>query len=611
MEAGTIIDNRYQIVRPLGEGGMANVYQAFDTYLKRDVTLKMIRLAIQNNPEALLRFQKEAKAATALINDHIVQLYDAGEADGCPYLVMEYVDGMDLKAYTKSHFPIPYQEVVDIMEQVLDAVTAAHQAGIIHRDLKPQNILIDQKGHVKITDFGIALAQKRTGRQQGQEPIIGSIHYLAPELTRGQSASQKSDIYSLGVILYELLTNKLPYQGDSADRIAYQHAEVTMPYVRDFDPQIPQPLENVVLRATTKDAKDRYFSTKAMAEDLKTSLSKRRAGEGRFVPEASDETKLVTPDWTAHPFVEGDPDDAEADDEQANRDVKEQIIDLGKQGYSVKDIAVRVDRTPKYVRQILSENGIKFRSNKKWYVLGFVVFLLLLGLGSFAYAENNYVTVPDVTNQAESTAKRKLDSAGLDVSSTTTASSKSVDKGDVIKLSPGAGRHVKKGSSVQLVISSGSATVTLSDYTGWTYSSAANQLSNKGITVKKKTENSNSVTSGQVISQSIAAGSAIDPSDSTVTLTVSDGPKTITLPDLTGQSQQAVLDWANDNQVSLNFDIQDSNKTAGTVISQSPVAGSKFGLDKTLKVVISSGSSSSSTTTSSSSASSSMSTTNR
>lgn len=603
MEVGTMIDNRYQIIRPLGEGGMANVYQAFDTYLKRNVTLKMIRLDIQKNPEALNRFQKEAKAATALVNQHIVQLYDAGESDGNPYLVMEYVDGMDLKAYTQAHFPIPYREVVDIMEQVLDAVTAAHQAGIIHRDLKPQNILIDKKDHVKITDFGIALAQNKPGQQRGQEPVIGSIHYLAPELTRGQQASEKSDIYSLGVILYELLTNKLPYQGDSADNIAYQHAEVPMPYVRDFDPQIPQPLENVILRATTKDAKDRYFSTEAMADDLKSSLSKRRSSEGRFVPEASDETKLVTPDWTNHPFVSDDSMDEEDDDEQINGDVKSQIIDLGKKGYLVKEIAKRVDRTPKFVRQVLSENGIKYRSNKKWIVLTFILALIAIGLGSFAYAQANYVNVPDVTNMSSSSAKSKLEDAGLSVSSTSTTSSKTVDKGDVIKVKPGSGRRVKKGSSVQLTISSGNQTVTLSDYTGWTYSSAANQLSNKGITVKKKTENSTSVATGQIISQSIAAGSAVDPSDTTVTLTVSSGAKSITLPDLTGQSQSYVLSWANENQVSLNFEVQDSSKSAGTVLSQEPVAGSKFYLDKTLKVVISSGSVTSSTTNDSSSAS--------
>lgn len=603
MEVGTMIDNRYQIIRPLGEGGMANVYQAFDTYLKRNVTLKMIRLDIQKNPEALNRFQKEAKAATALVNQHIVQLYDAGESDGNPYLVMEYVDGMDLKAYTQAHFPIPYREVVDIMEQVLDAVTAAHQAGIIHRDLKPQNILIDKKDHVKITDFGIALAQNKPGQRRGQEPVIGSIHYLAPELTRGQQASEKSDIYSLGVILYELLTNKLPYQGDSADNIAYQHAEVPMPYVRDFDPQIPQPLENVILRATTKDAKDRYFSTEAMADDLKSSLSKRRSSEGRFVPEASDETKLVTPDWTNHPFVSDDSMDEEDDDEQINGDVKSQIIDLGKKGYLVKEIAKRVDRTPKFVRQVLSENGIKYRSNKKWIVLTFILALIAIGLGSFAYAQANYVNVPDVTNMSSSSAKSKLEDAGLSVSSTSTTSSKTVDKGDVIKVKPGSGRRVKKGSSVQLTVSSGNQTVTLSDYTGWTYSSAANQLSNKGITVKKKTENSTSVATGQIISQSIAAGSAVDPSDTTVTLTVSSGAKSITLPDLTGQSQPYVLSWANENQVSLNFEVQDSSKAAGTILSQEPVAGSKFYLDKTLKVVISSGSATSSTTNDSSSAS--------
>lgn len=605
MEQGTLIDNRYKIVRSLGEGGMANVYQAFDTYLKRDVTLKMIRLDIKNQPEALSRFQKEAKAATTLVNDHIVQLYDMGEADGCPYLIMEYVDGTDLKDFIKQHFPIPYQEVVDIMEQVLDAVSAAHKAGIIHRDLKPQNILINKQGQVKITDFGIALAQNKYGMTSSQEPVIGSIHYLAPEVTRGQSASEKSDIYALGVILYEMLTNQVPYQGDSADRIAYQHAEVPMPYVRDFDPQIPQPLENVILRATAKDAKDRYFSTEAMADDLKTSLSKRRSGEGRFVPEASDETKLVTPDWNAHPFVEDDPIEDESEEEQPE-DVTAQIIDLRKKGYSVKDISDRVDRTPKFVRDVLKKNGIKYSKKGKWIFL-FVIFLAAVaGISYFAaQTQSSTVSVPDVANLSESSAKSKIEDAGLTVSGTSTTSSRSVDKGNVIKVKPGVGTSVKKGSSVKLIISSGSDSVTLSDYTGLSYSDAANQLTDKGITVKKKTENSTSVASGQVMEQSIAAGTHVDPSDTTITLTVSSGAKSINLPNLTGWSQSAAMSWANQNQVALSFQIKDSDKEAGTVLSQNPAAGSKFSLDQTLTLTVSSGAASSSSNSSSSSSSSS------
>lgn len=594
MEKGTMIDSRYEIVRQIGGGGMATVYQAFDTYLKRDVTLKMIRFDIKDQPDALERFQKEAKAATTLSNEHIVQLYDAGEEDGTPYLVMEYVDGTDLKNYIKEHFPIPYQEVVDIMDQVLDAVTAAHKAGIIHRDLKPQNILIDQDGQVKITDFGIALAQNKFGAANGKEPVIGSIHYLALEVTRGQVASEKSDIYALGVILYQLLTGQVPYQGDSADRVAYQHAEVPMPYVKDFDQDVPQPLENVILRATAKDATDRYFSTEAMEDDLKTSLSKRRSAEGRFVPETSDETKLITPDWTNHPYVEDEP---EEKPETPQDDVKSRIMEYGKKGYTVKEIAEEVDRTPKYVRQVLDENGIKYKTKTKWFVFAFIVLLLAGGLGAFGYGQSNYVKVPDVANMSESGAKDKLESAGLDVQTTTTTS-KTVSKGDVVKVKPGSGQVVKKGSSVKLVLSSGNETVRLSDYTGLSYSEAAGQLNKLGITVKKKKEN-NSAPKDQVIEQSKDAGAEIDPSEEEVTLTVSDGPKTVNLPDLTGKSQQDVMNWANSNQVSLAFTIKDSSKPYGTVLSQSPSQTDKFSIDQTLQLTISSGNSSASDSSSS------------
>lgn len=600
MEQGTMIDHRYQVVRPLGGGGMANVYLAFDTYLKRDVTLKMIRLDIKDQPDAVERFQREAKAATTLVNDHIVQIYDAGEFDGSSYLVMEYVDGMDLKDFIQQHFPIPYQQVVDIMEQILDAVGAAHRAGIIHRDLKPQNILIDRNNQVKITDFGIATV-KRSQSMTQVHTVIGSIHYLAPELPIGKGASVRSDLYALGVILYEMLTNQVPYQGDTPDQVAYKHGNMPMPFVRDFDSQIPQPLENVILRATAKNPEDRYFSAESMADDLKTSLSKRRSQEARYVPETSDETRLVDTDWSERPYV----DDPEVlTDPEEGKSVQDQIIDYAKQGKSVKEIAQLVDRTPKYVRSVLSKNGVKFKSAKKVVVGLILLVLAAAGIGGYVYAQGNYVTVPNVANLSQSQAEEKLSDAGFSVGNETYTTSKSVSKGNVIKSKPGSGAYLKKGTSVQLVISSGGDKVTLSDYTGWTYGDAASQLNNLGFTVKKKTQASNDVPSGEVISQSVTAGNAADPSSTTIVLTVSSGPNKVTLPNLVGKSQSDAINWANSNHVQLNFVNQSSNQPSGQVISQDPAADSQFSMDKTLTLTISMGNSDSNSSSSSSSASS-------
>ncbi|GAP00076.1 Stk1 family PASTA domain-containing Ser/Thr kinase [Fructobacillus ficulneus] len=603
MEQGTMIDHRYRIVRPLGGGGMANVYQAFDTYLNRDVTLKMIRLDYRDQPDAVERFQREAKAATALINEHIVQVYDAGEFNGSSYLVMEYVDGMDLKNYIQEHFPIPYQQVVDIMEQILAAVEVAHEAGIIHRDLKPQNILVDQNGQIKITDFGIATAIRTNTLTQAHQ-VIGSIHYLAPELPIGQRASFRSDLYALGVILYELLTNQVPYQGDTPDQVAYMHGNMPMPFVRDFDSDIPQPLENVILRATAKNPEDRYVSAASMAEDLKTSLSKRRAHEDRFVPVTSDETRIVDTDLADRPYV-ADPE--VLTDPEEGKSVTDQIIDYAKQGDSVATIAAKVDRTPKYVRQVLAKNGIKYKSGKKIAVALLALVLFLGGVAGVAYYAGNYVSVPDVSNMSASQAESKLSDAGLSTTSPTYTTSKTVSKGDVVKTKPGSGSKVQKGKSIQLVISSGGDTVSLSDFTGWTYGDAASQLNSQGFTVKKKTQSSNDVPTGEVISQSVSAGSSVDPSQTTVVLTVSTGAAKVDLPNLVGQSQGDAINWANQNHVQLSFTNQSSNQPNGQVIAQDTMPGSQFSTNKTLSLTISTGNSSNSSSSSSASSSSSQS----
>ncbi len=247
IEPGVVLDERYKLIRTLGEGGMANVYLARDLILDRDVAVKVLRLDLQDDPDTLRRFQREAHATSELVHPNIVAIYDVGEASGQQYLVMEYVQGTDLKKYIVEHFPIPYQRVVEIMTQVLSAVQAAHDHNIIHRDLKPQNILIAQDGTAKISDFGIAVALSDNSMTQTNS-LLGSVHYLSPEQARGGMPTKQSDIYALGIILFEMLTGTVPFEGDSAVAIALKHFQEDMPSVRDFDPRIPQALENVVIK---------------------------------------------------------------------------------------------------------------------------------------------------------------------------------------------------------------------------------------------------------------------------------------------------------------------------------------------------------------------------
>ncbi len=295
IEIGKKISGRYLIIGNIGSGGMANVYLARDLILDREVAVKVLRFDFQNDQAAIRRFQREALAVTELVHPNIVSVYDVGEEDGMQYLVMEYVKGMDLKRYIQTRYPIPYLTVVEIMQQILSAIALAHDHRIIHRDLKPQNILINEDGVVKIVDFGIAIALSETSITQTNS-MLGSVHYLSPEQARGSMATNQSDLYAIGIILYEMLTGKVPFDGESAVTIALKHFQEEIPSVRIYDPNVPQSLENVVLHATAKEPADRYKTADEMNQDISTALSPERLNEPRWQPHSMlDETRILTP----------------------------------------------------------------------------------------------------------------------------------------------------------------------------------------------------------------------------------------------------------------------------------------------------------------------------
>jgi len=281
MRINEIIGDRYKIIEPLGEGGMANVYRAHDLILGRDVTIKMLRLDLRDNPTVRHRFENEIAATAELNHANIIQVYDYGEDEAMQYLVTEYIEGTDLKRYIAMRKPIPVTRVVDIYDGILAGVEEAHAHDIIHRDLKPQNVLIDVQGNPKITDFGIATGQSEAG-MTATNTAIGSVHYMSPEQVKGEGATNRSDIYALGVMLYEMLTGVVPFDADDAVAIAVKHARAPIPYVRDFDPRIPQALENVILRAMQKNPMDRYANVTEMRRDLSTVLAPERINETRF-----------------------------------------------------------------------------------------------------------------------------------------------------------------------------------------------------------------------------------------------------------------------------------------------------------------------------------------
>ncbi|HZG74122.1 MAG TPA: Stk1 family PASTA domain-containing Ser/Thr kinase, partial [Chondromyces sp.] len=294
MLIGKRLNGRYKILEMIGGGGMANVYLARDIILERDVAIKVLRLDFANEEEFIRRFQREAHSGTSLVHSNIVNIYDVGEEENINYIVMEYVDGLTLKQYIQQYSPIEVEKALDIMKQLVSAIAFAHHHSIIHRDIKPQNILIDRNGTVKITDFGIAMALSATSITQ-TNAVLGSVHYISPEQARGGIATRKSDIYSLGIVMFELLTGRLPFSGESAVSIALKHLQSETPSLRRWQPDIPQSVENIVLKATAKDPRIRYNHAEEMLEDLETALDPERVNEPKFIIPIDDEATKAIP----------------------------------------------------------------------------------------------------------------------------------------------------------------------------------------------------------------------------------------------------------------------------------------------------------------------------
>lgn len=563
MKPGYELNHRYKIIESLGEGGMANVYLAHDLVLDRDVSVKLLRLDLRDDPSTKRRFEREAMAATQLNDPHIVGIYDVGEEHGIQYMVMEYVKGTDLKNYIHDHYPIPLPQVIDIMEQVLSAVQTAHANGIIHRDLKPQNILIDENKNIKITDFGIAMAASQNSMTQTNS-LLGSVHYLSPEQARGSIATPQSDIYSLGIILFELLTGQVPFEGETAVSIALKHFRDEIPSVRRFNPQIPQPLENVVYRATAKHPCDRYHDVAAMAADLQTSLDPSRADEPKFVVgqrSSNEETKVL---------------DLDAIKEAANLDeTSDEKVD---------DDTKQLTAT----RQSRMKRSIQRHPIRKWAVI-LVLLVVAIGIGTGLYMHRS-VSVPDVEGLTTAQAEKKLQANHLRLGNVIEKSSQTVAKNHVVKVADNQ-RRAHAGQSIDLVVSRGVKTWKMADYVGDSYSDTADELRDKGFVVKQTKKYSDTVATGKVIKQSVNAGTTINPSQQTVTLTVSAGKKQVTIPSFKGKDVSEVQDFANKHQLQLTTTQKNSTTVATNhVIQQTPKAGSKLTHGDTLTVQIASNS---------------------
>lgn len=572
-EIGKKFNGRYLILGNIGSGGMANVFLARDLILDREVAIKVLRYDFLNDQSAIRRFQREMLASTELVHPNIVTVYDAGQEGETQFLVMEYVKGMDLKRYIQTQYPIPYGRIVDIMQQILSAVALAHQHRIIHRDLKPQNILIDESGTVKITDFGIAVALSETSITQTNS-MLGSVHYLSPEQARGSMATNQSDIYAIGIILYEMLTGKVPFDGESAVTIALKHFQEEIPSVRLYDRHVPQSLENVVLKATAKDPIDRYQSAEEMSADLATALDPSRLNEPAWHPANHVEETKVLPNLT------------------------EQMPTVAPVEEIVTKPEKEVEEKPIPSKKKAKEQ--KPKSKKKLLFLG-IAAVLVIGIAAIVFSVlgggKNEISVPDVSNLSESAARSKLQEAGLKAAGQTEEiTSDKIPEGKVVKTNPEAKAIVQKGREVVLYISTGGRKIKMKDYTDMEYKEAVEalvKLDFKESKIKKKEEYSDTVEKGKIISQTPEANSEVTPDKTSVKFVVSKGAKPIKISDYVGMTiNEALLDLANNgiNESQVKQTQQESDKEAGTILSQTPSDGSSVTPGKTMiNFVVSSG----------------------
>ncbi len=552
---GQKINDRYEIIRTIGEGGMANVYLAYDTILNRNVAVKILRGDLADDEKFVRRFQREAISSSSLAHPNIVEMYDVGEDDGKYYIVMEYIDGKTLKSLIKKRGALTLPEVIDIMLQVTSAIMCAHDSYIIHRDIKPQNIMILEDGRLKITDFGIAMALNSNELTQTNS-VMGSVHYLPPEQASGSGSTIKSDIYSLGILMYELLTGKVPFKGDSAVEIAIKQMKDPIPSVCKKNEEIPQSVENIILKACAKNPRNRYENVGEMHEDIKHCLDAENMNMQRITylyPEHDlEETKIMP----------------KIDEKTINKETKE------KTATTSKDKKLNIA-----LISILSLLGV--------VIVGFVIFFLL----TFGSSNKEKDTkVPNVSGYTQEQADTILREAKLNVEAEVEYQpSEEIAEGLVISTNPEANRTVSINTTVKLIVSSGSESFELEDYASKAdkkYDYVEQILKSKGLIVtydEIEVEDRSKQKKNIVVKQSIEPGTKVKAGD-TIILYI----PIITYPDFTDGNWTVtqVEDFCAENGVEVVVEEKISDKPEGTIIEQNRKDGVKVIANTTLKIYI-------------------------
>ncbi len=601
---GIVLGKRYEVLSKIGAGGMADVYKGKDTMLNRYVAIKVLKKEYREDENFVRKFHSEAQAAAGLLNPNIVNVYDVGEDRGLYYMVMELVEGITLKEYIEKKGKLSHKEVISIAIQMCNGIGAAHAAGIVHRDIKPQNVMISRDGKVKVTDFGIA---KAVTSNTISSNAMGSVHYTSPEQARGGYSDAKSDIYSIGITLYEMVTGRVPFDGESTVEVAMKHLQQEITPPSEYAPDIPYSLEQIILKCTQKNSERRYASTADLTRDLKRSMMD---PDGDFVeipPLRNADTVIITDDelddirssYDDYDDDYGDDDDYGADD--YDDDYGDDRYDDDDEEYDDDDYDGRK-----------GAEEVNPRMNKVMKILMIVValiiaFILIFAVGKAAgifksigsgtttedSSDKDTVKVPDIVGMTEEEATKALKDKNLGIKVDSREDSEKYEEGTVSEQKTKVGTKVKKHSTVHVVVSSAliGKEIIVPDVSGMSEDEAQKKLTDEGFKPTSEFQYDDNVAEGNVISTTPAAHSKAA-KDTQVKMIVSKGAQKKTVPDVRGKSEANARSeiQAAGLTVGSTSTQHDDSVAKGNVISQSVTPGKKVSAGTAVNLVLSSGS---------------------
>lgn len=618
LRKGMFLADRYEILEQIGNGGMSDVYKAKCHKLNRYVAIKVLKPEFSQDTSFVSKFRVEAQSAAGLSHPNVVNVYDVGEENGIHYIVMELVEGITLKKYIEKRGKLPYKEAVSIAIQVANGMEAAHKHHIVHRDIKPQNIIISKEGKVKVTDFGIAKAA--TSSTINSSAAMGSVHYMSPEQARGGYSDERSDIYSFGITLYEMLTGKVPFDGDTTVAVAVQHIQDAIPAPSEIAEDVPLSVDKIVLKCTQKKTERRYQDAAELIADLKKSLV---APDENFVKMMPVYNAPGQPET-----VQAAEESSENNDEQENQNSNESMAENKKDSEDIDDELLDdelldddddeedSDSDDDDEEDIDDENNDKLDKIFKWIGAGiialiviitiFVVAKLFIGGSSNKKEEetttqaqtttaaskedaSKKVSVPSVIGKTEEEAKTALNSLGLGYKATYQPSN-TIPEGTVISQGTSSGTKVAKNTTITLSISSGPESSSVPNVVGRDQVEASSLLESAGFKVSVKQSYSDSVEQGKVISQSPSGSTTVSPG-STVTITVSQGKETkmVTVPSLAGMNLKDAQNTLSSLGLNYSIEYRDGGTKKDTVINTSPSAGGSAEEGSSVKIYVSKG----------------------